>query len=961
MAIDDILEALRREEIDLEYAVEKLRQRIGGEASGADLQALRDAVDRSEQAGLPADHAGKVRECLNEVLGGGGDEGANDSASSDDDDVLELTLEPAEEPKQPPSGRDITDGPEVEPPPETESDEPADAAEPPAEDTPDQATGDEEAPEEDPGGLPSIHQDEQQPSDEYEGAEDAAMDEDGPPASGGSSYAPDQGRGADLNSVIGRGSEDDEAAREREAERHRVTMETRGSLPSSQEEGHYPDEEPEGFSSTTMIGALLGSRFELLTRIGQDPYGTVYRARDHEVEGSDPEKQLCGVRLLPASLAKQDAVMRRVAAVVKRLKKVTSPQILTTHGLFREGDQAWIVTELPPGTTLARFIRRECVKGLPVERSMAIVNQIGQALAAAHKAGMPHGDLKPASIFIGSDDSIRVADFGLRPSLFGKRLPSGQAGSTEIEQMDPIDAYLTAEAMEGEPPEPSDDIYSLACITATLLTGGHPFDGKSGLRRVEANTPMPRIRSLTRHQNRVLNRALAIWRSDRPDSVSEFLDDLATRRGRLPKLPLVIGAGLVAAAIAAWFPVQQWLAERELDATVASLEDLGWPAVRGELRTLAPETRDAVLDDLKDRLVADYAGAIEERLEESNVPEAENLLDEARRYYPDSERLNRLGNQVALTRESLLQETESDLLSRLAANELGPREDGTGIPTLVERLRGLDPDHPAVDLDDLRARYHQTAEQAADAADLDRIHGLIAAARTLFPEDDRIHETLDAALSETENTVARQAAADLAPRLRERLPADDLETVRAVRADWIELLKLTGGHEVLDRHQEQVAERLDEQLTTLIAAGEWKEANVFLRETAPLWPTDRLEDSRQRLTRATLDNDARPISLSEVRRALSERQERVRALLESPRLTPVWSGELIIAWREMLAWMRPGRSWLPELRQRVETVHLEAAETARENGDPDRARRLLSSGLAILPNSRALQSALEES
>lgn len=919
MLIDDILEALRKESIGLDEAVEQIRERVVSDGDEVGLQTLLDRVDRSQQAGLPSSHARRIRDCLDEAFAGD-NQSVSGPDTGGDDDTLELTLEPLEEEKRerpttlPPGEFDPEDLP-------TEDD-----GEPSAADPEHQASAEDD-------GLPPIQEPAADPPRDT--TDDDDMESESPPAPAESDEEASPADTADEDA------------------RHEVIMETRSSIPSSEERD--PNTSQSSSSNTTMIGALLASRYELLTRITHDAYGTVYRARDHDASDRDPDDQFCGIRLLPSSLAQRDDVVHRVQAVVKRLRRLQHPGILPTYDVKRDAGQAWIVTRLPSGTTLARFIRRECVKGLPANRALSIVRQIGAALQAAHKAGMPHGDLKPASIFIASDDSIQISDFGLRPALFGQQLPSGQAGSTEIEQMDPMDAYLTAETMEGSPPEPSDDVYALACITAALLTGGHPFNGQSGLRRVERDTRKPRLRQLNRHQNRVLDQALVIWRSDRIQTVDGFLEELAKKRGKTPKLPFAVAAGMILVVGGGWYPVQQWLAEREEETLIESLEEQGWPGMHDGIRVLPPEQRAAVLPELRDRLVARYTQTINTHLEDQQPLEADSLLNEALGYYPESERLLGLREQVDSALETAITAAASDLRGKLAANDLGVHEGEDDVPGLITQLERLAPDHPATDREDLRGRYRDYANRLAADGEFEKIRAMVAAADQLFPADDPVQRQLADAMARAETQQADQASNEITTRLEERLPPVDMAELETLADDWRQLLRVSGGHPILNSHQDAVDSILSDRLDELMAGGEWNRANAFLREYAPLWATAALKSQRRELTMRSLENGYQPESLSRERNRLADKRATVEELLDAPRPTSIWRGELLIAWREMLGWMRPGRNWMAPLRERVETHFLEAAESARRAGRAERARGLLATGRQILPESRPLQ------
>ncbi|MDQ2069105.1 serine/threonine-protein kinase [Natronospira bacteriovora] len=930
IVIDDILEDLRKETLGLDDALTAIRQRLAEDGGDGDVARLYDRVDQSQQAGLPSPQARAIRKLLDEQTSQASvDEPAGESSG---DDMFELSLEPVDEPEKPETGTDITDGPPLEAD-DTGEGEDDETGHETLEHAAEQATEIDE-PSTDDDTLPPIRPTSAGEKAIQEHLTPAGQDRDDNPPE-----ADDRVPTADADDAP-----DD----------HEVVMETRGSIPSSSE--NYGETLSErAVTTTTIIGALLGGRFELLTRISQDPYGTVYRARDHEQDEANPEAQLCGVRVLPSALARQEAITKRVEAVVKRVARLRHPGILTPVALHRDIDQAWIVTKLPVGSTLARFIRRECVKGLPADRALKIVRRIGEALAVAHERRIPHGDLKPSSIFIDDKDNVRIADFGLRTALYGNKITASQAGSTELEQMDPIEAYLSLEIMEGSPPEPADDIYALGCIAAALLTGGHPFNGKSGLRRMENDLAVPRVRSLTRHQNQILRQALEVHRGDRPDAVEAFLTALETRRGKTSKMPYAVAGAVLAIIAAAWIPTQTFLENRERQLTLTELRDAGWPGIRGSIRNLAPDEREWVLESLSGELPAQYARHVEYALEDGDPLEAESLLMEALRWYPAHPRLRELDARVEQARERMVADLSGQLRGRLEAGEL---ERGQAIPDVIALFRDLEriePRHELANLESLRPYYRNAVEQAAAEADPDRADGLQAAADELFPDDDPIHGLINDALTRAENQAASLAAERLAPPLAERLPVNSLADVRLIEEDWRALLRMTGGHELLDEHQASVAEIIVDGVNRRADDGRWAAANELLREMAPLLPTRQLEALRLQLTRAQLADDYRPESLRTERQGLDERRGRVEYLIEHPRMTPVWGGELIIAWRDMMGWMRPGRNWLPGLREQIEELYLNAINEKLDEGDEAAALRLTRQGRAILPESRRLQ------
>ena len=145
-----------------------------------------------------------------------------------------------------------------------------------------------------------------------------------------------------------------------------------------------------------------------------------------------------------------------------------------------------------------------------------------------------HSDLKPGNVFVCDDGCVKVLDFGISR-------PMPAAGTVaQTTQFDPgkrlralTPAYASLEMWSGEPPDPSDDIYALGCITYELLTGRHPYSSTNPVTGEVLPCSAPdalrtgmsprRIDSMSRSQWDALRKTLAFRRADRTASVSEFV------------------------------------------------------------------------------------------------------------------------------------------------------------------------------------------------------------------------------------------------------------------------------------------------------------------------------------------------------------------------------------------------------------------------------------------------------
>jgi hypothetical protein len=140
-----------------------------------------------------------------------------------------------------------------------------------------------------------------------------------------------------------------------------------------------------------------------------------------------------------------------------------------------------------------------------------------------------HADLKPGNVMLASNGDVKVMDFGfVRRQHADPKRNEPWIGEPAVAASPPSStfAYASEERVNSEPPQPSDDVYSLACIAYELLSGHHPFGGRSApLARAQGRAPQ-RIKGLNRTQWSALQRALKWSRSERDIDVIGLLAGL---------------------------------------------------------------------------------------------------------------------------------------------------------------------------------------------------------------------------------------------------------------------------------------------------------------------------------------------------------------------------------------------------------------------------------------------------
>lgn len=267
---------------------------------------------------------------------------------------------------------------------------------------------------------------------------------------------------------------------------------------------------------------LLRDRYELLSILGRGSSGTVYKALDrHRAHLADAARHVA-VKVLNLDYHNRPEALATLEREFHQAQSLSHPNVVSVFDLDRDGDTQFIVMELLEGELLADIMRR--LNG-PMRRqhAMAIISSVGAALAHAHRRDIVHADLKPRNIMITSTGELRVLDFG-----FARHRPLDLHSASALNAV-PVSApaYASVERVTGSEPHPSDDVYSLACIAYELLSGEHPFGGRSAL-LARANGRRPRnIPGLTRKQMQTLNRALLWGRGERKIDVVDLLAGLS--------------------------------------------------------------------------------------------------------------------------------------------------------------------------------------------------------------------------------------------------------------------------------------------------------------------------------------------------------------------------------------------------------------------------------------------------
>ncbi|MDF2698214.1 MAG: Serine/threonine protein kinase [Labilithrix sp.] len=210
---------------------------------------------------------------------------------------------------------------------------------------------------------------------------------------------------------------------------------------------------------------LLSGRYELLGMLGAGAMGTVYRARDRELD------EIVALKVLKKELASADMV-ERFRREVKLARRVTHRNVARTYDIGEDGGDRFLTMEFIEGEMLAALLAR---KGkLPLGDVIRFGVDVCAGLAAAHAAGVLHRDLKPENVIIAKDGRAVITDFGIA------RAYSQQELSRTVGGIVGTPAYMAPEQVEGSSDlDARADLYALGTMLYELITGQMAWQGDS--------------------------------------------------------------------------------------------------------------------------------------------------------------------------------------------------------------------------------------------------------------------------------------------------------------------------------------------------------------------------------------------------------------------------------------------------------------------------------------------------
>lgn len=212
-----------------------------------------------------------------------------------------------------------------------------------------------------------------------------------------------------------------------------------------------------GRTPAPALGTVIAQRYTLEEYLGRGGMGTVYAARDAELD------DLIAIKLLHPELGGDVGYQQRLRAEVRLARRVSHPNVCRVHDIGADKDQLFVTMELVRGRTLRTLLRDRAKAAPPLSTIVDVIVQIASALGAAHRAGVLHRDVKPDNVML-EGSRVVLTDFGV-----------ASLSHDHDHVIVGTPAYIAPEVLRGEPFDHRADVYSTAVVAYELMSGKRPF------------------------------------------------------------------------------------------------------------------------------------------------------------------------------------------------------------------------------------------------------------------------------------------------------------------------------------------------------------------------------------------------------------------------------------------------------------------------------------------------------
>ena len=511
-------------------------------------------------------------------------------------------------------------------------------------------------------------------------------------------------------------------------------------------------------SPTPTEGTTIKSRFVLEELIASGGMGMVFKARDLIKEEAQERNPYVALKVLNNSFKKHPDAYLALSREARKTQELAHPNIVNVFDFDRDKETVFMTMELLKGQGLDQALKARRHEGFPVEQALDYITQMSAALIHAHNKGVLHCDFKPNNVFLVGNDNIKVLDFGI-----------AQANRTTIDE--PVEqtrfdaknlgaltaGYASREVHEGLDPEPSDDVFALACVAYQLLIGKHPYNNKPANTLLEGPEKLTAPEGFSRKQWKALQKGLAIKREDRTQSVQEFIDGL-NPKGHLQVNLKLVAASVVAVSfvgLAYYVPIvinQNRINDLATEFLSEDLERVSTAIVT--LGSFNESNRLELLDLVESELISFFDDTSNQISETAEAELFLPYLQQARSLYPESLTLSESEDYLMGLRDLEISNLIADFTYALDNNLITVSSGPGNIEELLTEVEQLDPQSPLLSDPRLLLRIQQQALFDAENGDIESARILVAFGLQKFPGNVSLIDTRDLVEMLASNSVS---------------------------------------------------------------------------------------------------------------------------------------------------------------------------------------------------------------
>ena len=263
---------------------------------------------------------------------------------------------------------------------------------------------------------------------------------------------------------------------------------------------------------SSLIGQLIGNRYRIESQVASGGMATVYLATDQRLD------RQVAIKVIHQHLANDSNFQEKFVLEAKTAAKLSHPNLVNVFDQGSDLGTTYLVMEYVSGITLRDALNE--YGPLPTVRALEMMAQILSGLAAAHRAGILHRDLKPDNVLLADDGRVKLGDFGLARAISAHTSTGDLVGTI---------AYLSPELVTRGLANARSDVYSAGILLYELLTGKQPFEGEQAVQIAyqHANSTVPAPSLVARETPVAIDRLVA-WATaklpdDRPADAGELL------------------------------------------------------------------------------------------------------------------------------------------------------------------------------------------------------------------------------------------------------------------------------------------------------------------------------------------------------------------------------------------------------------------------------------------------------